>query len=313
MNCFIGVNSPYLAILVPCKLKAAHAMLTHPYFLYAMVIFSWSTSWLPLSWQASAVVPEVGVLHRFIIATPLMALLAYRAGAGFRFTKNQHLTFIGLGICLFSTNFTLFYYGSLYVASGMLAVAFATASLVNILLTALKDRHMPPGMQLFASLIGLTGVAMVFLPEITSGKNGLLGLSFCLFGTLFFSTGNVISQSLQKQGVPVLSSSSWAMLYGAILLTLVSLIRGHDLSPALTLPYLGGLAWLAIFSSVLAFACYLTLVGKIGAGKAGYVTIIFPIFALLISTLFEDYNWSLASLVGISLVVTGNILMMRAK
>ena len=288
-------------------------MLSSPYFLYAMVIFSWSSSWLPLSWQASAVVPEVGVFHRFVIATPLMALLAWRAGAGFHFSKSQHMTFVGLGICLFSTNFALFYYGSLYVASGMLAVAFATASLINILLTALKDWRVPPLQQLFASLLGLAGVAMVFLPEIATGQNGLLGLSLCLLGTMFFSTGNVISSSLQKQGVPVLSSSSWAMLYGAILLLLVSLARGHDLSPAITLPYLGGLAWLSVFSSVLAFACYLTLLGKIGAGKAGYVTIIFPIFALVISTIFEDYSWSVASVIGISLVVSGNLLMMRAK
>ena len=288
-------------------------MLASPVFLYAMVIFSWSTSWLPLTWQANAVIPEVGVLHRFIIATPLMALLAYRAKNGFSFPARYHLTFVALGICLFSTNFTLFYYGSLYVASGLLAVAFATASLINILLTALKDRTRPPAMQVLASLIGLSGVGLVFLPEITAGADGLTGLIFCLTGTLFFSTGNVLSQSLQKRGIPVLSSSSWAMLYGTLLLLSVSLLRGHDLAPALTLPYLGGLLWLAIFSSVLAFSCYLTLVGKIGAGKAGYVTIIFPIFALLISTAFEGYDWTFTAFIGILFVVCGNLLMVRAK
>ena len=288
-------------------------MLSSPVFLYAMVIFSWSTSWVPLTWQASAVAPEVGVLHRFVIATPLMAFLAWRAANGFRFSPRYHLAFLGLGICLFSTNFTLFYYGSLYVASGLLAVAFATASLVNILLTSLKDRKAPPLLQLIASIIGLSGVGMVFLPEITAGDNGVSGLIFCLTGVLFFSTGNLISQSLQKRGIPVLSSSSWGMLYGALLLLVVNLLQNNDLAPALTWPYLGGLLWLAIFSSVLAFACYLTLVGKIGAGKAGYVTIIFPIFALLISTVLEGYQWTPAALIGIILVVSGNILMVRAK
>lgn len=288
-------------------------MLSSPIFLYAMVIFSWSTSWLPLTWQASAVIPEVGVLHRFMIATPLMALLAYRAAHGFRFEARYHLAFIGLSICLFSTNFTLFYYGSLYVASGLLAVAFATASLINILLTALKDRKKPPFLQLLASVIGLSGVGLVFLPEITAGDAGRAGLFFCILGTLFFSTGNVISQSLQKRGIPVLSSTSWAMLYGTILLCLYSLIRGNDMAPVITLSYIGGLLWLAVFSSVLAFSCYLTLVGKIGAGKAGYVTIIFPIFALLISTLLEGYQWTPAALMGIILVVCGNILMVKAR
>ncbi|MGC6517548.1 MAG: DMT family transporter, partial [Candidatus Puniceispirillaceae bacterium] len=288
-------------------------MLQNPLFLYAMVIFSWSTSWLPLSWQASAVVPEVGVLHRFIIATPLMALLAWRASQGFRFELKYHIAFMGLGLCLFSTNFTLFYYGSLYVASGLLAVAFATASLINILLTALKEGKAPPLPQLIASVIGLSGVGLVFLPEVMASGAGFSGLLFCIFGTLFFSTGNVLSSSLQKRQIPVLSSSSWGMFYGAVGLLLFSLIRGHDLSPAMTAPYIGGLLWLSVFSSVLAFACYLTLVGKIGAGKAGYVTIIFPVFALLISTVIEGYEWTISALIGITLVVIGNILMMRAK
>ena len=242
-----------------------------------------------------------------------MAFLAYRARNNFNFEARYHFAFLGLGICLFSTNFTLFYYGSLYVASGLLAVAFATASLINILLTSLKDRTLPPAMQLIASLIGLGGVGLVFLPEITHSENGELGLLYCITGTLFFSTGNLISQSLQKRGIPVLSSVSWGMLYGTVLLLALSLYRGNDFAPAMTLPYLGGLLWLAIFSSVLAFACYLTLVGKIGAGKAGYVTIIFPIFALLISTMIEGYVWTATALVGITFVVAGNILMIRAR
>ena len=288
-------------------------MFASPAFLYAMVIFSWSTSWIPLTWQASAVMPEVGVMHRFIIATPLMALLAYRARNGFRFNARTHLAFVGLGICLFSTNFALFYYGSLYVASGLLAVAFATASLINILLTAVKDRNRPPAIQLIASLIGLSGVGFVFYPEIAASPAGTTGLILCITGTLFFSTGNVLSQTLQKKGIPVLSSSSWGMLYASILLLCVNLLRGNDLSPALTLPYLGGLLWLAVFSSVLAFSCYLTLVGKIGAGKAGYVTIVFPLFALLISTAAEGYSWTISAFVGIGFVILGNILMIRAK
>ncbi|MGC6536428.1 MAG: DMT family transporter [Candidatus Puniceispirillaceae bacterium] len=288
-------------------------MLNSTAFLYAMVIFSWSTSWLPLSWQSVDVAPEAAVMHRFIIAAPLMAFFAWRASQNFRFQVKWHLYFLGTGLCLFSTNFVLFYYGSLYVASGLLAVAFATASLVNILLSALRDRTAPPALQIGASLIGLSGVALVFLPEISLGQNGLKGLVFCLLGTLSFSTGNLVSAHLQKQKIPVIAASSWGMFYGVIILLIFNLIRGNDIGLSFTLPYLGGLLWLAIFSSVLAFACYLTLVGKIGAGKAGYVTIIFPIFALLISTIFEDYQWSLTAFAGVALVVMGNSVMMRAK
>ncbi|MEP1443765.1 MAG: EamA family transporter, partial [Hyphomicrobiales bacterium] len=50
----------------------------------------------------------------------------------------------------------------------------------------------------------------------------------------------------------------------------------------------------------------LTLLGRIGAARAGYATVIFPIFALLISTVIEGYQWTALSLVGLVLVLVGN-------
>ena len=78
--------------------------------------------------------PEVGVMHRFIIATPLMALLAYRAHHGFRFNARTHLAFVGLGICLL-LNFCPFI-TALLCRLRSFGVAFAATSLINILLTA---------------------------------------------------------------------------------------------------------------------------------------------------------------------------------
>ena len=43
---------------------------------------------------------------------------------------------------------------------------------------------------------------------------------------------------------------------------------------------------------MLAFACYLTLLRRLGAARAGYATVLFPIVALAVSTLFEGYVWT---------------------
>ena len=91
------------------------------------------------------------------------------------------------------------------------------------------------------------------------------------------------------------------------------MILDHPFNFEVSLVYIGGLLWLAIFASVIAFFCYLTLVGRIGAGKAGYATVVFPVFALLISTVFEAYQWSLLSVLGILLVLGGNVMMLRSR
>ena len=71
------------------------------------------------------------------------------------------------------------------------------------------------------------------------------------------------------------------------------------------------LLWLSIVSSVAAFWAYLTLLGRIGAARAGYATVMFPVFALAISTVFEGYVWTLPALVGLALVLAGNLFVLR--
>ena len=103
------------------------------------------------------------------------------------------------------------------------------------------------------------------------------------------------------------------MFYGACYLALFSLICRHEFIVEPTMRYMLGLVWLALVSSVMTFAAYLSLIGRIGASRAGYATVIFPVFALLISTVFESYSWNVLALVGLGLVICGNVIMVRAR
>ena len=135
----------------------------------------------------------------------------------------------------------------------------------------------------------------------------------CTIGTICFCLGNQVSASTQKDDVPVLSANSWGMMYGCLFMAFIALVRGYEFTVVTSWTYLGGLVWLSVFSSVIAFACYLSLVGSIGAGKAGYATVIFPVFALMISTIVEGYVWTGLGVIGITCVLLGNFLMGRAK
>jgi drug/metabolite transporter (DMT)-like permease len=77
--------------------------------------------------------------------------------------------------------------------------------------------------------------------------------------------------------------------------------------------YVGSLFYLIVFGTVIAFGCYLKLIGKIGADRAAYATMLFPIVALVISTFFEDYQWSAHNIIGMVLVLMGNGLVINKK
>ena len=86
----------------------------------------------------------------------------------------------------------------------------------------------------------------------------------------------------------------------------------YDFTIEYTIRYLGSLVYLTFVSTVLTFSCYLLLIGRIGANRAGYATVVFPVFALILSTGFENYQWSVSSIVGLGLVLIGNLVMIRS-
>ena len=71
--------------------------------------------------------------------------------------------------------------------------------------------------------------------------------------------------------------------------------------------YLAPMLYLTIFGSVVAFGCYMLLIGRIGAEYAAYVTLLMPIIALLLSTLFEDFQWTANAAIGVAIVLIGNL------
>ena len=282
------------------------------YFLYGITIFTWGSSWFAMHLQLGVVAPEVSLFWRFSGAALLMLLLALSQRQPLQFSLQQHLRFVALGACLFSTNLLMYYTAGLTVNSGLLAVFFSLAAIVNPLMAMVVLKQSLQPRLLLAALVGILGVALLFGPEaLLNNQDGVgHGLLLAALGTLLFSSGNMISGRIQYAGISVLSANAWGMVYGSVLLGIVAFVNGRPFIIEPTFQYLGSLVWTIVFSSVIAFFAYLTLLGRIGAARISYTTVLFPVLALLISTVFENYQWTPLGLVGLCFVLGGNLLVM---
>ncbi|WP_417685600.1 DMT family transporter [Roseibium sp.] len=284
--------------------------------LYGATVFAWGFSWIAMKGQVGSVAPEVSVFWRFVMASSVMFGWSLLRGHNLRFALADHLRFAGLGALIFSTNFTLFYYGAALLPSGLLAVVFSLASVLNLFLALLLFGQRPNLAALGAGLLGFSGIAFMFRPQILAtgvDYDALRGLGFCVLGTLSFCLGNMLSASNQRKGLPVTPATTWGMLYGTLFLGCFAALKGSSFAVEPTFAYLGSLTYLAIVASVIAFGSYLTLLGRIGSTKAGYATVIFPVVALAVSTVFEGYVWTGSAIVGLACVIGGNLLMMRSR
>lgn len=282
--------------------------------LYAVTVFGWSTSWIAMKAQVGVVAPEVSLVWRFLIAAAAMWIWVWMRGDRLLFPWRAQIGFAGLGVFLFSTNFTLFYYGSAALPSGLLSVVFSLASIGNLALGVVFFRQKLSGKVLIGGALGFAGVVAMFSQQILGNgfsHAALTGLGLCTAGTVSFCIGNQISGMVQRRGIPVLVASAWGMSWACLFLVAGSLLHGSKFVFLPTLAYTTSLVWLAIVSSVLAFWAYLTLLGRIGAARAGYSTVMFPVFALLLSTVFEGYQWTPAAVVGLALVMAGNLFVLR--
>jgi drug/metabolite transporter (DMT)-like permease len=280
--------------------------------LAALLLFAWSTSWIGVRLQLGVVAPEVSILWRFLISGAFMfGWCVVRGERLSGFSSRDHLFFAALGLTLFSMNFVLFYHGGLVLVSGMLAVVFALAAPLNVIIQSTALKRPVPWTVAAGSVIGVIGVATLFAPEIIEhGYGHVSGLIFALIGTSVFCTGNFLSAKVQTRGIPLASATAWGMGYGTVFLLGLVLVRGLTFQVEWTTAYLGSLLFLALIASVLAFMTYLSLLRRIGPARAGYMTVLFPVFALIISGAYEGYQWTIWSFAGMAAVAAGNVLVL---
>jgi drug/metabolite transporter (DMT)-like permease len=284
--------------------------------LYSLTVLIWGSTWFAISFQLGVIDPMVSIAHRFLLSAIMIWLFLLLRRQPMLLPLRDHPFLLLQGICLFCANYYFVYHAEEILASGLVAVVFSTLMMFNVINGALfLGAKIHVGV-VFGGLIGLAGMAAVFSPELDAfnlSDQNFVALLYCLAGTALASFGNIIAARNRKHEIPVLVTNIWAMAYGAVVMYVAATLTGKSIAVDWNTPYIVSLLYLSVFGSVIAFWAYLTLIGRIGADRAGYANLLFPLVALLISTFIEDYQWTLPAVLGMTTVVIGNWLVMRAS
>ena len=282
--------------------------------LFLVVVMTWGTGWLPIRYQVGEVAPEVTLFWRFLIAGALLWGLVWWRGAHWRYPPAIHVRLVFMGLGMFGINYLLMYNAARHLPTGTLAVVFSTASLYGFALDAiLFSRHVGPR-AIAGVIVGLAGLALVFLPQIAAthfAGPAMTSFLLAMVSTALFALGSSLAAATQKHGVSVRGSTAWAALYGCLAMGLIVLLRGDSFAISWKATYLAALGWHVVVATVIAFSAYVALVGEAGIGRAAYTTVVFPVIALALSTLVEGLARMPAMALGVLLVGLGNVLVLR--
>lgn len=285
-------------------------------FLFISTLICWSPTWYLIKFQFGVVDPLISIFYRFFIASIIVFIFLILSKKKMSFNLHQHLSFLLLGVTLFSLNYIFSYLANTYLISGIVAIAFSTILIMNILGERIYFKIKSSKETLFAAGFGIIGILIIFGKELLNFKledKTNIGIILSFVATFWASTGNLIHQKNSKDKIPFIQSIAYGMLYGSIFTLMVAKFRGAEIIFDNSISYILSFLYLSIIGSVVAFYLYLKLLEKIGSARAGYIGVIMPIVALIVSTIFEGLQWTNNLIFGLPVLIFGCVLILNQK
>jgi len=284
--------------------------------LFIAAVAIWGSTWLAITFQPGKVAPEASVFYRFLLASLLVFAYCFARRLPLRYTSRQHLWVALMGVLMFSVSYILVYYAEQHVVSGLVAVGYSASPMLGLIGMRVFFGTPMTRLLLMGSILGMVGIALVFWPEfakLQGDRDTALGAMYTITAVVVSALGSIVAQRNSRAGQPLWQSLAWGMLYGAAFSLAYTLATGQPLAFEATMPYVLSLIYLAVLGSILAFAAYLTLLHRVGAARAGYIGVMVPIVALVISAAFEGFRWHALTWLGIAVSVAGNVIVLRRR
>jgi drug/metabolite transporter (DMT)-like permease len=217
------------------------------------------------------------------------------------------------GMSLYGLNYVLVYLTETRMNSGLVAMMFSLVVVFNIIFLRLMFGVPLSLRAMVGAAFGMAGLIVLFWPDlagVSPSATTLSGLGYGLIGTIASSLGTMVATRNHRRGLAVIPGNAWAMGYGALFVAIYAWLDGQSFVFDVSFAYIASWLYLALFGTVIAFVAYLTLMGRIGADRAGYSAIATPVVAMGLSTVFERLAWNAWIVAGMSLCLAGNVIAM---
>ncbi|MDB5679304.1 EamA family transporter [Sphingomonas bacterium] len=284
---------------------------------FGIVTLIWGSTWLVIRDQLGVVPPSWSVSYRFLVAGIAMSGYALWKRDSWRLGASGLGFAALLGFAQFCLNFNFVYRAEQHITSGLVSVVFAMLLIPNAVLGRIFLGQKLGRQLLIGSAVAMAGIVLLFMREARVDPHGpwqvLAGVGFTLCGVLSASTANVMQATPTAARYPMGSMLAVAMLAGAAFDALFAYATAGPPVIEYRAAYWAGILYLGLFASALAFPLYFGVLRTIGPAKAAYSSVIVPVIAMCLSTLFEGYRWSGLAVAGATLAAAGLVIALRAR
>lgn len=267
-------------------------------------------------WGVSFALIEIGVAHvsvftmvwlRVGIAGLSLLLYLYLTGQRLPLSWRFWSAAIIMGILNHIIPFSLIAWGQLSITAGLAAILNANTAFAGVIMAALFVANEPlRRYRLIGVIIGMAGVVFVIGPdtlqELTIGSLSQLAV---IAATFSYALAGVWGK-LRLSAYPPLHLACATTLCAAICLSPLLYFDPQFKIPAsLPLEFIAAMLALGVVGTAFAYGLFYRILALAGAGNLSLVTIIVPVFAVIIDGLFLDRWIGAEAIAGFIIVAVG--------
>ncbi len=270
------------------------------------VILVWATTPLAIKWSAQGFGFSFGVLLRMSIALLLCFALVKIFKVSMPWHQSARRTYVGAGLAIYCM-MTLSYWGSQYIPSGLISVIFGLTPIVTGILAALwlKENSLTP-VKLIGLSVGFSGLYFIFGTADELGHSAFYGIAAMLLAVVFHSFSIVWLKSL-KSTLPSLSITTGGLVYALPLYLVTWIISDGSFPNEFPMTAIVSSIYLGVIGSVLGFVLFVYVVKHLEASKVALITLVTPVFALLLGAVLNDETISSSTYIGAAIITAGLI------
>jgi drug/metabolite transporter (DMT)-like permease len=245
--------------------------------------------------------PFWGASIRFFAAAGLLATLALLQRLEFP-RGRALLGAIAFGVVGFGAFYAFAYWGLRHVPAGLAAVVAALAPLLTFGLAVVQGQEPFRWRPLAGGAVALIGIAVMFRGSMSEAVP-TLSLLAVLAAAVCAAEGSVIIKWFPKSH-PV-TTNVVAMLTGAIVLLILSVVANEPRLLAMHMPTWSALLYLVVVGSSALFVLFLFVLEHWSASSVAYQFVLFPIVAVTLSAVLERVPFHSTLISGMALVLGG--------
>lgn len=294
-------------IPVQAEVAGTEAFTAADWALFTSIAAIWGASFLFIAVGLESLEPGVVTLLRVGLGAATLNLVP---GGRVRIARDDWPRMLAVSVLWVGIPFTLFPLAEQHINSAVTGLLNGATPTFTALFALLFFGRRTTGPQLLGVGVGFAGIVLISAPSLGEGSTQAAGVGLVLLATVCYGIATNLVGSLQtKYGSRAVMARMLAL---ATIWTLPYGLASLDGSSAELAP-LAAVSVLGIVGTGLAFLLMGTLVVRVGATRATFITYLIPVVALALGVVFQDDHVEPLALAGVVLVVGGAVLASRRE